>query len=288
MAGHNRCILAIFSPQIWWASCRSPAGRHAKMPARWRSRVRLASCLIETSALVDSRSTGSRNPRPLAPALEAQLRLRRKQPRQGSLRRADVARQCLDFMQGGGIAEHDFGGVAAARLLRQRDERRGVFGAMQFEHRKPDQERGPLRVLAHRRTTPGSIHATSGDTRTTNSESRFELCFSRPSHFEIEIQRAHLDVGEHIDRVPKPRRHPYRAIRRHQPASPGGRHLHRAFGLRTPVAPRDACGCRAAHLSCSGSQSDERRRRSRTGDPGSQQLAFRRYSLAASRQLKTV
>ena len=47
---------------------------------------------------------------------------------------------------------------------------------------------------------------------------------------QIEIQRAHLDVGQHVDRMFEQRGHPDRAVRRHQPAPLRRRDLHRALG----------------------------------------------------------
>src|SRR5258708_7599198 len=75
-----------------------------------------------------------RNAGALAPGLEAQLRLRRKQPRQRPRRGADGSRQRLDLMRAGGIAEHDVGGAPAARLVWQRDEGPGILGP---GHRPP-------------------------------------------------------------------------------------------------------------------------------------------------------
>ena len=57
-------------------------------------------------------------------------------------------RQRLDLVRAGGIAEHDVGGAAAARLVRQRNEGRGILGVMQFEHGQPDQELGALGIVA--------------------------------------------------------------------------------------------------------------------------------------------
>src|SRR5262249_39609942 len=45
---------------------------------------------------------------------------------------------------------------------------------------------------------------------------------------DIEIERAHLDVGEHIDRMFEARGDPDRAVRRHQPAALRRRYLHGA------------------------------------------------------------
>ena len=47
---------------------------------------------------------------------------------------------------------------------------------------------------------------------------------------QIEIQRPHLDVGEHVDRMLEQRRHPDRTVGRHQPAPLRRRDLHRAPG----------------------------------------------------------
>src|SRR5258706_3034742 len=74
-----------------------------------------------------------RDPRALAPALEAQLRLRRKQPRQRPRRRSDLARQRLDLMRTSGVAQDDVRRAPAARLMRQRNEGYGILGVMQFK-----------------------------------------------------------------------------------------------------------------------------------------------------------
>ena len=47
---------------------------------------------------------------------------------------------------------------------------------------------------------------------------------------EFEIERAHLDIGEHVDGMFGQRRDPDRAVRRHQPAAFRRRHLHGALG----------------------------------------------------------
>ena len=53
-------------------------------------------------------------------------------------------KQITPSQTGGGRAQHDVGGAAAAGFVRQRDEGRGVLGAMQFQHHELDQERGAL------------------------------------------------------------------------------------------------------------------------------------------------
>src|SRR5262249_27637204 len=50
----------------------------------------------------------------------------------------------------------------------------------------------------------------------------------QPGQFEIE--RAHFDIGEHVDGMLEPGRDPHRAVRRHQPAALRRRHLHGALG----------------------------------------------------------
>ena len=105
---------------------------------------------------------------------------------------------------------------------------------------------------------------------------------------EVEIERAHLDVGEHVDGMVETGRHPHRAIRRHQPAPLRRRHLHGARAPHRPAAPRGADAGRAARPSCSDWRPGARRRRSSGGGPGWRQVAFRRQSLAASRQDKNL
>ena len=139
--------------------------------------------------------------------------------------RASVSISC----DAGGIAEHDVGGAPAARLVRQRDEGRGILGAVQLEHRELHQQPGALGIVAASNSAR-IAWCSSGDTRTTNSASRLSLRASRAEPRQVEIQRPHLDVGEHVDRMFEPRRHPHRAVRRHQPASLRRRHLHRALG----------------------------------------------------------
>jgi hypothetical protein len=60
-----------------------------------------------------------------------------------------------------------------------------------------------------------------------------------PKPRQIEIQRAHFDVGEHVDGVFEPRRRPHRAIGRPQPAALRGGDLHgaacRVYQLRLAV-----------------------------------------------------
>ena len=66
---------------------------------------------------------------------------------------------------------------------------------------------------------------------------------------EIEIERAHLNVGQHVDGVSKPGRDPHCTVRRHQPAAFWGRHLHGAGGsvnqlqLLMHVGEEAGCPC---------------------------------------------
>ena len=172
---------------------------------------------------------GGGNAGALAPALEAQLRFRRKQPRQRPRRGADRARQRLDVVGAGGIAQHDVGGAPAARLVRQRNEGRGILGLMQLQHREFDQKPGAAGVVAVIEQRQDRLVQ---QRRHPHHEFRSQACaaFLAPKPGQIEIQRSHVDIGKHVDRMFEPCRHPHRAVGRHQPPPLRGGHLHRAPG----------------------------------------------------------
>ena len=67
-----------------------------------------------------------------------------------------------------------------------------------------------------------------------SNSARIAWCRSGAAPFvfqpgQIEIQRAHLYIGEHVDGMFEPGGDPDRAIRRHQPAPLRRRDLHRAL-----------------------------------------------------------
>ncbi len=184
----------------------------------------------------------------LAPALEAQLRLRGEQPRQRPRRcpdrlRARVSISCAPV----GSASTMIGGAAAARLVRQRNEGRGVLGLMQFEQRQPDQDFGALGIIAA-------------------IEQRQDRLVQQPRYphhiFGIEGSRCAPAVPARPDRntacafrYRPARRSNVRAARapiprgRAAPASaPSGWSPAWCPRRRKPVAPRGAYGCRAGRL----------------------------------------
>ena len=100
---------------------------------------------------------------------------------------------------------------------------------MQFEHGEPDQQIGAVGIVAaieqrqdRFMQQPRYPHHEFG------IEAGAAMLPLKP--LEIEIQRPHLDIREHVDGMLQPRRHPHRAVRRHQPASLRRGHLHGAAG----------------------------------------------------------
>src|SRR5581483_5008990 len=171
---------------------------------------------------------GSGDTRALTPAFEAQLGLRRKQSRQGPRRGADLAREVVDLMGDRRRAQYDIGGAAATRLLRQRDEGSGILGPVELEHDQLDQQRHALAALAVVEQSEDRLVQQRRDPHhELAGEARAMALALQPG--DVEIERAHLDVGEHVDGVRKAGGDPHRAVRRHQPASLRRRHLHGAL-----------------------------------------------------------
>jgi hypothetical protein len=169
--------------------------------------------LTETPASVDSFS------------MAAAIRARWHQLLKLSCVSAENSRDS-DLVVAGRVRQHDVGGAPAARFARQRDEGRGILRLVQFHHRQPQQQRGSFLVAA---IVEQSENRLVQQRRHPHHEFRIQAVAARFAlqPVEFEIQRPHLDIGQHVDRMFRQGRHPDRAVRRHQPAAFRRRHLHR-------------------------------------------------------------
>ncbi len=190
----------------------------------------MASCLTETSASVESRWIAAAIAGALAPALEAQLRLRREQPRQRARGGPDLARQRVDVVQ----PRWDRRARSSAARRQRGSRGSGTKVAESSAWCNSSMTRrtsSSVRSSVLRASNSARIAwLSSGDTRTTNSRSgphSAARCFSQDrSKYSVRISMS----ASRSMACSSLGRHPDGAVRRHQPASLGRRHLHRAPG----------------------------------------------------------
>ena len=132
-----------------------------------------------------------------------------------------------DLVDAGRVVEHDIGGAPAARLMRQRNEGGGVFGLVQFEHGEPNQQPGAVGIVAAVEQRKDRLMQQSRDPHHEFHREVFAAVLPRQPG-EIEIQRAHLDIRQHVDGMLK--------TCRPQTARSGGT-SQRPFGVVTCMVP---------------------------------------------------
>jgi hypothetical protein len=98
---------------------------------------------------------------------------------------------------------------------------------MQFEQDELDQQGGPRAIAAVFEQRQDGFPQ---QRRHPHDELGIEIAFGRLAREPryVEVKRAHLDVGQHVDGVFEASGHPHRAAGRHQPTALRRRHLHGA------------------------------------------------------------
>jgi hypothetical protein len=152
-----------------------------------------------------------------------------KQPCDRPRRGAGGTGQVGEVAHAGRVRQHLLRDTAGARIGGHRHEGGRVLGLRQFEQSEACQQIGAVRVHVpgEQRQHQFAQQSADGDDELA-AQTRLLGVGGEPGGGDIE--RPHLQIGQHVDRVLQARRHPDGAARWDQPAAFGSRDLHHAAG----------------------------------------------------------